>query len=697
MTRSLSALLPALALVAAALPARAQPAPRGGDLVIGGTVSAHVRSILGWEEHVEGSVLLYTDPDATGPGEHYVLQEAHLSWRATGQAGDCAVSGSASVTETDRAAARLSLYPDSSYEASSTAIELARDPERLTLTCGSQVAHLPAGLLEFLHVPSAGEGGAFRWRDANGTRAMDGTWGTGEPGDPRFTWHLTGEAPRPPELVVTPDAYQTWLPEGNLQNPDAPGNTLGVTAELRGGNPTAPPRAVRFRFWLSDVSAEPGVTTNWPLDAASIGYTDPDLRITGGVNVTERDPEWGAWAVTGAGTEARVTLSSYDFGGFATLHVTATLEDGTVLVGHLDDGTTAVTLPRRAAGSLVATGWKASAGAAGQEDAADTDALPAGDGFAGDGLTLYEEYRGFRVGGRHVRTRPGTKDYFLANALAGLTLPGILLFSELSGLDVHHELVIDEEFDPTVRVVNANHARAPHRVDQHGVWLARISSTSVGQAVGPSPVPGPPRTVEYVEITNLARFTGYQPGVGLTVPGALPSHVAHELFHTVGVFHHGQRDLGHVLWAARRDPETGAAVRDADGYPEVLENGAPVVVFGESGSAVPSALEQVALAAGRPTRVWVGDWHGQHSGAELCVMRYSVAAAYRRPGSLDRIWTGRERFGNQICTAPAGTGPNAPTWQPRPRFGDADPDAGGPRPQRGDCLHQIRVNDALDG
>ena len=54
---------------------------------------------------------------------------------------------------------------------------------------------------------------------------------------------------------------------------------------------------------------------------------------------------------------------------------------------------------------------KAFGGSGADQD--DTDAMPAGDGKPGDGLSRYEEYRGVHVNGQHQRLDPDTKELFV--------------------------------------------------------------------------------------------------------------------------------------------------------------------------------------------------------------------------------------------------------------------------------------------
>ncbi|PYM11035.1 MAG: hypothetical protein DME18_15140, partial [Verrucomicrobia bacterium] len=140
----------------------------------------------------------------------------------------------------------------------------------------------------------------------------------GQPsGNILFTWELKGEDL---EVVVDPVDYDTWLPEGNLENPSEGGNFITVHASLqkKGGGATAQ-KAEKFTFELDNVSREPGVCMNYPPSA--FANTDLDLKFQAGLNVvplvstpitvldalhaeTAGDPS----------TSADVNVSSYDYG-----------------------------------------------------------------------------------------------------------------------------------------------------------------------------------------------------------------------------------------------------------------------------------------------------------------------------------------------------------------------------------------------
>jgi hypothetical protein len=514
---------------------------------------------------------------------------------------------------------------------------------------------------------------------ANVDGYADNPWdpGTNHPQNQRGTGSLTFTlAPDPEklELIVEPRDYDTWTPEGNL-DPQKPGNHLALKARLqRRGGGAPQEKARRMRFELTQVSREPGVAMNHPPRAQA--RRNPDLRFRSNPQLAISDDGLSAATHdTGIGgyTEAEAELSSFDWGAWGELRVVAVMGDGREILGHLaTDPRPQILLPKRRKDSRIPDVLRASAGLGDLPDDNDGENDPMGDEFSGDGLTLYEEYRGFYENSKHVRSSPMKKDLFVLNKVGAGAKPGIALFARETGLRVRHEL-LDAELGAD-RVINANHGEGPHLVDQHAVRIEpQIPPPSDPSAPAPrfenSAAQGGPGTPEAVARVLIS-------GTALRVGAArLARTIAHELGHSVNVFHHGQGDLGRVFWRAQALPGGGM---------QVTEGGTVIQLRTEDGQAIP------VRTAGQ-IEVWVADARAQHSGVEDCFMRYDVADAYRKdaePGV--RYWVkGTERRGAMLCESREGTGVNARERQPRPRYGDADDCAGS-------CKRQLRVSDEGD-
>jgi len=552
------------------------------------------------------------------------------------------------------------------------------------------------------------------------------------------------------ELEVTIADYAKWRPLGSIADPKKPGNSLVARATLKnkGGKAKDFPPIKEIRFELLDTSREPGVCLNWPLAAKD---DDFDLRLAtagNGGDLAARDQKL---TVTETSLDdqqrpyAEAKIESLDFGARAELRVICELEDGRELVGLMkgEGGQQdLVRLPKMKGPDWIADVWRAENGV-GNLAASDDAEKVEGQKDNGDGYTLYEEYRGWVVNGKHVEGDPKRKDFFVldVNADAGA---GIRLFEALSQLRVHSRLR-RSEMSQVTRLMNGNHRDAPHRVNQHGVWVKNFTRSQLGDTGADTPVTK----------GGVAGRPGLTKGVGLLArndaesvfnkPFNLPARdtlfaydraIAHELLHSVGVEHHGSGDYHQILgYVSPRNPYN----RAGGPYYASDVRAAPTAVLDEAGHDLATkhyvdyvklreytdtAMLQRELAEGRAYIArngvgWngiktaeqyanqdieiliiycfmhlegtVGVAHGEHSGDQDCVMRYYFAKFYPIAGRKDALYVatpGSERIGIGICRAPTGTGINAAGHRPQSRYGNA---ASG----EGDCFSQICPNDAI--
>ncbi len=465
------------------------------------------------------------------------------------------------------------------------------------------------------------------------------------------------------EVVVqkTPE-FQNWRPTAAAGG--GKGATLNLIAKLQAkGGGTTNAKVAYFIWELTTCSKEPGYAMNAPLQNPG---QDFDLKIDSGSDgfyLLSTDGQKGQ-TLPGQLTQSSVVIAPYDWGAFGRIKVTAVMPDDSRIEGYLegDSAQTEVRLPMRSDTSLIADVWKKSNGVEGKVDSADDEDSPQGDGHPGDGLTLYEEYRGFIEDGQHIEGNPKKKDYFVLNNAGQLYLPAIKLFQDLSGLNVHYRLKASELLPG--RVVNANHGQGAHLVDQHGVVINPIAAdANYAKAVGG---PGTPRSISEIVAPALFRVSSSD---FITY---MVSSLAHELFHAANVYHHGDAGYPTVYWF--KDSKTGIVTETPTSI--------PVTVLDESGNPYPLPYDtMVETVLGLP--------NDPHTGDDNCVMRYDDARGYypvsRTPGVRYRFKPG-ELAGTALCTQAAGTGVNDAGRSPQPRYGDA---ASG----RGNCRSQILVND----
>jgi hypothetical protein len=439
------------------------------------------------------------------------------------------------------------------------------------------------------------------------------------------------------ECVVDIDGYDDWLPRGNWKDLSQAGNSLKIRATLqtKEGKPTTR-KVESFLFDLPSVSREPGVCMNAPVyyGAAPIGEPD-DLywRPGGGITPAERQ-----LAVPADANAATATLYCRDFGAYGTLHVAAIMEgDSGEIPGHLrgDPARTDINIPNTEDNSLIATAWKKANKVLDLDDMDDSEEL-GGYLHPGDGLSMYEEYRGFVVRGKHVRTDPRLKTFFVHPKVPHADA-GLRFLQSISGIQVLR-IDADEYHGDNMRIVNFSHG-ACHIVDQHGVVI--VSADIGPHAGGQSPI-GPPKYVDKVEM-NLDNPT-WRPGYRITT-------IAHELCHALGVNHHGDGNYWMTF-----DPSKNPGLPLADD--------------------INVAVQQ-----------------GECSGDQTCIMRYRSADFVERakgdPRSLAAYGL-PEPDGTSLCITDAGTGVNDPAHRPFPKCGKAQ--AG-----RGKCFLLLTVSDMYPG
>jgi hypothetical protein len=575
-----------------------------------------------------------------------------------------------------------------------------------------------------------------REQDRDPEKARRNTLKSG-PAIGKGSWRLVPKGVSEPELVVrvtgvedkgreTP--YAEWIPRGSARA-ENPGGRLRVTARLQSrdkGPVAAQPKRVRFE--LRGTSREPGVCMNWPNLLGPGDKVAPDvqfdLRFDGRSGPTDAKrqvqtviPTIGA----GGSPEAEAWIESFDFGAWADLVVTAELADGRELTGHLDGepDLQVIPLPKRSGGSLIADAWKKQENIAiGARDDADDEKAPAGEpGCDGDGLTLYEEYRGFLENGRHVRGDPRRKDLFIYNACGAVALPGIALFQRLTGLVVHKGLREDErnyQIPGDHTAINGYFDKGPHRVLQHRVEILVCGVTRDHGGGVRTKDPGAayrhlrPKDVEnvFVEGPGL-RFWEEQYGVSeADRPRQFDAAMAHELLHTVGVEHHGEGDsrlkieahsdglpaYANARWEIYGESTKPRLFHEATGTDITESSARRAVKAGDARTSMPMFLGPAVENPWDVQNMHVGHENGQGSGNTDCVMRYWIADAYPRKGAKDSYYLvrpGTEPVGTTICSSTQGTSINAPR-KPQPRYFDA-------APKRGNCRSWICVNDAIPG
>ena len=391
--------------------------------------------------------------------------------------------------------------------------------------------------------------------------------------------------------------------------------------------------------------------------------------------------------------EVHLDVKATDYGAWAKLKVEVFMDGDWQEAKEINTGHATVNVPYDLDGNHIADFWEEENGVKGAPADEDKDDTPAGDGArSGDGLTIYEEYRGFMVAGKQIRTNPKVMDLFLSDQTGGMAAAGVQLFHTISQIKVHDQLTADELGES--RVVNRNHDKGPHGVDQHGIPIIKGDANTDAEAIAADDKKGfgPPVMTTHINLPIGGKY-------GRAAIGALDksaedniSTVAHELGHCVGIRHHGE-GVFYALWFIWKDqdgaPHIHECLFDADSGKAAGAIG-EIHVFRENGQEVLASLD--GIGGSDPTlkaqKVLVAQRPSPYAGQANCVMRYPDADAYIAPGKPESYrylpGTGDWVKRNALCSSPAGTGINAPEHKPWPRYGNAT---------EGNCKKQIVVSD----
>jgi len=371
----------------------------------------------------------------------------------------------------------------------------------------------------------------------------------------RVTYSISTRDKRPRVVLEPGDGYAKWIPE--LAEQDE-GNTISVTARI-----IDPPDAEgSIRFELRDVSKEPGKCLNHPTQNAQ---TSPDLKIPSAKNSEELDVAEGEQTAQSKDdvVDARVVVQADDWGAYGKLYAIATInlggQDVEVPAVYEATGTAYLTLPKDEDDNSIADEWQRKNGVSSCGGDSDDDQRPEGRG-PGDGLSVYEEYRGLRVQGKHQRLDPKIKDLFVYDQhdlvadsyLEAITEP----------LKVHYMQPAEMGIGAggNGRVVNFNHDRY-HLVHQHGLHVVRDQGGGRynwglchGRTLGP-PVTADPKVSIYVDQIGRDIRQTYQDNKNVIMDELMPfrpdeawlqGHIrdatrmvtAHECCHGLGISHH---------------------------------------------------------------------------------------------------------------------------------------------------------------
>ncbi len=272
-----------------------------------------------------------------------------------------------------------------------------------------------ANLLTF----QIGEAELDQWENLNKSQSGSAR-GPGGQGSWEYSVVVTARVPDLGEVAVEIEGYDIWKPEADTDDETKAGNEIRVRAWVhKTGDPKTPiNQTATFTFELTKVGREKGMCANWPTQPGTSGI-GPDLRILEDKNPELEQINLFEEAKTRQRVkEVKLVLSSFDYGAWGILKVKAEDKDGKpIKVVYLQrKESSEISIPKDEDHNHIADAWQEEKGAMGLP--ADWDeAEVKGQNARGDGLTLYQKYRGVVVqtvsGHRHVRLEPKEKAHFV--------------------------------------------------------------------------------------------------------------------------------------------------------------------------------------------------------------------------------------------------------------------------------------------
>ncbi|MCC7373722.1 MAG: hypothetical protein IT581_03630 [Verrucomicrobiales bacterium] len=494
-------------------------------------------------------------------------------------------------------------------------------------------------------------------------------------------WKIHTEG-APLELRVTSPDLEHWRPKANrvVVSPGSvridPGPPIALTARIVDPSGRTPQVRIRkLTWWLEDTSRLPGIAMNYPYEA-----TDHDFDLD--IDHPNATDEGQRLEVKDLTTLAHtIKVRPHDWGAWAVLRVEAELDDGRTLKGILatqKGDQNAIRIPAREPDSKIADSWKRRIGAVGSKDDDDLDFIPAG-GSNGDGLTTFEEYRGFYAWDlfgpgasaepTHVSTNPDGKTVFVFDRIGDqATGKAIGLFQAASQAYV---FLIKPGFGllGESRVLNANPGTGPTKGPQHAIGMRRGGTwlPATPGSPGQSEVQVPSFEAIQRAFPNLARADLYQRAI------------AAQLFMACHVPRPGSGDR-YVTLRLSRAPDGSPLVQDEAGNPVQLRDELSDADLAEAwvrqaewSGTVLQVRSGLSSQPGFTRGLKVAVRGGQHSGPLANIMRSADAEAYSLDGGSRLMIlspTLPEQIGYSLPATAKGDGYNDPNL-PRHRYGDS--------------------------
>jgi hypothetical protein len=342
----------------------------------------------------------------------------------------------------------------------------------------------------------------------------------------------------PIELLELEKADRDWIPDPEEQKPV----TIKVTGDGLSGN------KVKMRFTLYELTKETGFCLN-----SEDNRTDFDLefdQFSSDIEFNNPVKTEDGWIIETSEKvlNASIKITPFDYGAWGKIKAEAKIDEDVWVPIYTKEGEGYITVPRDERGGIenkIADAFEIDNKL---KEGIQTEQDEEGSQKIGDGLTAYEEYRGFMIGGDfgvHITTDP---EKYMNLFVYGKSQ--VIRGKLKDGLIINGEIYINLLYDSTdyvsnvVRIINPN--RGDWSVcDQHGLVFYNTlipESGVVGYAQGTAAGNcSSPKSTQYIAIDlNELHSLG-------SSPQSVLATITHEFMHGCGVDHHGEDNKDVVL------------------------------------------------------------------------------------------------------------------------------------------------------
>ncbi|HZH97921.1 MAG TPA: hypothetical protein VEX38_03040 [Fimbriimonadaceae bacterium] len=479
---------------------------------------------------------------------------------------------------------------------------------------------------------------------------MDGSQPGLEPVKVNVTWTLSPWDQQEGQVYLEKVA-DNYIPE--------PGNRTTVRLSIENGQMT------EVKFTLYDVS-------NWKGENASKGQsTEPDLKLDpdSGYSIKQQDPK--TWIASGSAPhpdKASMDVLCSDGAAIGKVKAEAKVNGKWVVAKAREGGGGLVEIPVDKNKNKIADQWE-------RDELIEKDNRPSnwdeeevfGNPNKGDGIALFDEYRGFEGRNGYVRFSATMQDLVAFNEIGDMAGPGLRLLSDAANIMVRDFGKRDKSDKQVVK------NRSPYSLSQAGVILRADSGTKGGKTLPEnlSPKPSPKYVDACIVMVQLL-----SPMATLPTERRLESlryTVAHELGHSINLEHHGEIEVTNF----------GHKVKVGEANRHILDpQGRDLREYDERGNKRPTPVDYDVLPEEE-----LGVPHGKASGDIMCIMCYNMIFdwCWYRYTANQGEWFFRVpqlEPANRLCTSGKGTGINADGKY----FGDAEKG-------KGNCRSKFKVKD----